>query len=540
MKEKIKFYKQSTLPNLTIGQTLSVDKIPKKIGPYKIETQLSKGGMSFLYLGLHPKMHALVVIKVLSPRYMTHPKMVAQFLDEAKIIALTNHPNIIKLYGQGEWENGLYIAMEFVRGISLKQFIIQQNLSIRSCLEIVLQVSYALLHLHSHGVIHRDLKPENILITESGGVKVIDFGIAQLSRESSLPDSVKEGEFLGTPSYVSPEQKKDPLNVTCTTDIYSLGVVAFELIMGKLSCGNIQLSLLSTKLQKIIKKALEPTVENRYHDIVDLITDITTYLKSETLNRNMGSGAVIKEVWEYLENSHQELLPASIPKWDALDIGMARPCHDVDLGSYYDFFRFSDQSYLIVMAEYIQSTIQGLSYSGVLKGMIRTLIRQYLTNHDTLFQPISFITVLNDMLASLDNRVSFLSQFLYLSPVKDQYSFISCGCGSLLHLPAETKTARFLSNQNPPLGENPYHAFYETTENWNEGDLLVAHPFDIESSKEKYEGNFEETLRSIVGEQLSLSAQPQARAILKKVCQTFPLLIEKHPTTPLLSIQRIM
>ena len=92
------FHKQSTLPNLTAGQMSALSKMPKKIGPYKIEAQLSKGGMSFLYLGLHPKNNTPVAIKVLSPRYLTHPEMVSQFLKEAEIIALTDHPNIIKLY----------------------------------------------------------------------------------------------------------------------------------------------------------------------------------------------------------------------------------------------------------------------------------------------------------------------------------------------------------------------------------------------------------------------------------------------------------
>ena len=539
MQARKEFHKQSTLPNLTAGQTSAIGTLPKKIGPYKIETQLSKGGMSFLYLGLHPQTNAPVAIKVLSPRYMTHPEMVSQFLKEAEIIALTDHPNIIKLYGQGEWENGLYIAMEFIQGISLKQFIMQQNLSIRSCLETILQVSYALLHLHTHGVIHRDLKPENILITENGGIKVIDFGIAQLSNEESSSSPFKQGQFLGTPSYMSPQQKKDPLNVTYATDIYSLGVIAFELIVGKLSFGNIQLSLLSEDLQKIIMKALEPMVEDRYQDIVDLITDITSYLKAETLNKKAGSREEVKEVWGHLEESHRELLPDSIPKWNAFDIGMAKPDRDTDLGSYYDFLRFADQSYLIVLAEYMQSSIQGLSYSGVLKGMVQTLTREYLTNDSLSFQPISFITVLNEMLASYKKKMPFLFQLLYLSPIKDQFSFISCGCGSLLHLPTGTKTPRFLSNQNPPLGENLHHGFYETTENWTEGDLLIAHSFDSALSREKHGTDFEEALKSIVSENLPLSAQSQAEAILNEVAKTFPTLVESSPKT-LLSIQRIV
>jgi len=103
--------------------------LPKRIGPYKIEALLSKGGMSYLYLGVDSKKGIPLAIKVLSPKYLTHPEFVYQFLKEAEIIGLTDHPNIIKLYGQGEWANGLYIAMEFIQGISLKQFILKQNFS---------------------------------------------------------------------------------------------------------------------------------------------------------------------------------------------------------------------------------------------------------------------------------------------------------------------------------------------------------------------------------------------------------------------------
>src|SRR5690349_1252107 len=216
------FYKQNTMPDLI--PTDEEFPLPTMIGPYKIESLFSKGGMSLLYLGLDPEIKKALIIKVLSPSYVTHPEAVERFLKEAKVIALTNHPNIVKLHGQGEWEKGLYIAMELIHGISLKQFIMQHSLSMRRALEIVLQVSFALLHLHSHGVIHRDLKPENILITEDGEIKVIDFGIAQLHEEKEKKIEIS-GRFLGTPNYMSPEQKEDPFSVTFATDIYSLGVI---------------------------------------------------------------------------------------------------------------------------------------------------------------------------------------------------------------------------------------------------------------------------------------------------------------------------
>ncbi|MDE3048213.1 MAG: serine/threonine protein kinase, partial [Verrucomicrobiota bacterium] len=182
--------------------------LPQQIGPYKVESLLSKGGMSVLYLGIHPTTSKPIVIKVLSPKYCKNKEMASRFLKEAAIIGMAHHPNIVRLYGQGAWEKGLYIAMEFVQGISLRQFIQQKSLTHQRALEIILQVAYALCHLHTHGVIHRDLKPENILITESGEIKVIDFGIAHLQGEAGTERITQKRKVMGTPVYMSPEQKE--------------------------------------------------------------------------------------------------------------------------------------------------------------------------------------------------------------------------------------------------------------------------------------------------------------------------------------------
>ncbi|MEM8727687.1 MAG: protein kinase [Chlamydiota bacterium] len=528
------FHKQTTLPNLTGDDNPLTH--PSHIGPYKIEAPLSKGGMSFLYLGLDPKDRSPIVIKILSPKYLTHPEMVRQFLKESEIISLTDHPNIIKLKGHGQWENGLYIATEFVQGISLKQFIMQQNFSPKTCIEIVLQVAYALLHLHTHGVIHHDLKPENILITESGSVKVIDFGIAQLVYDKETTPPSQRGKFLGTPSYISPEQKKDPLNVTFATDIYSLGVVAFELLVGKLSFESIQLSLLPTDLQAIIGKAIAPSLKERYQDIVDFITDVSTYLNKEQ-KRKKGEG--IKEVWDHLETSQLKLLPTEVPKWSAFDIGLAKPDRESTLGSYYDFIRFADQTYCILMGKYVEPCVEALSYIGLLKGMIQSLTREYITSADSHFESIPFMTALNEMIAAQNLDSNFILKLLYLSPSINRFSSIACGGAPLMHLPIETKTPHFLANQNPPLGQELNHEFYETTESWTEGDLLVSHSFDTEFSSEKDHRNFEDGLKKVVEENLPLSAQSQAREILRGVAETFPIFAEVSPKI-VLTIHRII
>jgi serine/threonine protein kinase len=514
--EKEEFYHQPTLPNLTGGEKQFLP-FPERIGPYKIDTLLSKGGM----------------------RYLIHPEMVSQFLKEAKIIALTDHPNIIKLYGQGEWENGLYIAMEFVQGISLKQFIMQQNLSIRSSLDIILQVAYALLHLHTHGVIHRDLKPENIIITENGQVKVIDFGIAQLTYETEKASHLGKGRFIGTPSYMSPEQKRDPLHVTYAADIYSLGVITFELIIGKLSYGSIQLSLLPPDLQKIVEKALKPSLEERYQDIVDFITDISKYLKSQAIDRMQTREIERKEIWERLEEGHQDLLPSSCPKWRPFDIGYSQSQTTSALGFFYDFIRFADQTYLIVMGELNQNHVHSIAYVGLLKGMIQSLTRSFLLSSDKHFEPILFITALNEMLSYERKDRYFAFHLLHLLPQKNRLSFISCGYDPLVHLPSETTVPRFLQSQNPLLGLDPNYDFYETTENWNEGDLLILHSFNPQTKEAKEIKNLEELFKAILPTRLQLSAQVQAENLLQDLFKASPSTVENFSKS-IMTIHRIV
>jgi len=273
-------------------------------------------------------------------------------------------------------------------------------------------------------------------------------------------------------------------------------VILFELLVGKLSFGTIQFSLLPKDLQTVVKKALAPNLEDRYQDVVDFITAITTYLKGHPKDSTSHKG--VKEVWGHLEESHLKLLPKEIPKWNTFDIGMAKPDKESDLSSYYDFLKFADQSYFIAMAEYMEPSVQGLSYTGVLKGMIQSLTREFLTSSVLHFEPMVFITALNEMLALEKGTGHFLFQLLYLTPNDNRFSFISCGYGSLLHLGIGQKTPHLLANQNPPLGENPHHDFYETTENWTEGDLLVAHTFKTEGEK------FENALVDIVGEKFCL------------------------------------
>jgi len=271
------FYKRSTDPGL--GPASESPKTPKQIRGYRIEGVLKTGGMSTIYRAIHPETGEIIAIKVLSPKYLKDDEVIKRFLKESEIIAMADHPNIVKLYDQGDWEGGLFIAMEYIDGISLYQYLQDHKMSYQQAIDVSLEISYALCHLHTHEVIHRDLKLENILMTGKKSIKVIDFGIAQILNEKGV-NTGKRRRIVGTPIYMSPEQKMNPDAVSYPSDIYSLGIIMYELILGRTNHGKVILSRMPPGLQPILRKCLQPLAAHRYSDIVALISDLSDYRNS--------------------------------------------------------------------------------------------------------------------------------------------------------------------------------------------------------------------------------------------------------------------
>ncbi|MES2199660.1 MAG: protein kinase [Chlamydiota bacterium] len=526
------FHKQDTQPSI-LDKT-PAPPLPEIIGPYKIEALLSKGSMSWLYMGLDPKTKTPVVVKVLPSSLVENQESLDRFLKESKLTSLTNHPNIVKLYGEGSWEGGLYIAMEWIRGISLRQFLTKQSFSLKRSLEIILQICYALKHLHENHIIHRDLKPENILITEEGMIKVIDFGIAQIVQDTPLLLSPK---IVGTPNYMSPEQKKAPNEVSYTSDIYSLGVLAYELILGKLSFGVIHTSLLPQGLRKIINKALAISVDQRYQTIDALISDLSTYLDSGEIDKEKPQQDASMELLEVFQKNSTSLSSFSPPSWTYADIGISKIKSSHKLGLYYDLFLLPGDCCLILIADPLEQGLDALFSAANLRGVVKTLIAKNTQLIDGSFVITPFIQDLHDQMA-LDPFISqFALSYLYLNPIAATVQFYNAGLSQVIYTPAGA-VSHILYNSHPLLAKNPAE-FTETTEVWNIGDVIIYHSFiseenDSPERKQEIETHLQNTLK----EQMFLSAQAQADILVKELSQTsfFP---PNGQTKVLFSIQRV-
>lgn len=517
------FYKENTLPELLGKEEIP---LPEKIGPYKIESLLNKGGMSLLYLGLDPQTKQPLAIKVLSPNHINHPEAVGHFLREAQAISVSNHPNIVKLYGEGSWEKGLYIAMELINGVSLRQFIVQHSLSIRRVLDISLQVAYALQHLHSLRIIHRDIKPENILITEEGEVKLIDFGIAQLQEEQDL--LALPSYFIGTPNYMSPEQKENPSHLSFASDLYSLGIILYELISGKLSYGAINLTSIPKGLRHILIKALAISVSERYQTAEEFIHDVSVYLQSKELEKEYAGPDQVKTVYETLYSAFQRRLPKTPPTWSHADIGLAK-WHGAQFGLYYNFICLPDNCLCILLASCLTTNIENAICMSSLQGMIHMYIHQ--ANASKIDQLTSS---LNQLLCKQGYPISFSA--LLLDPLHDKLSCISCGYNSLIHISQESVQLRTLVAKNPALGKNPQLACSETIDNWDIGDTLILHTFDL-SHKNTECAKFEKIFFEEIQEHLLFSAQRQAETVLRSIVH-YPI-VSNAASKALICIQRI-
>ena len=203
---------------------------PETIGKYRIVESIGRGGMGTIWKAHDPILDRLVALKVISPEIEVSDDLRARFFREAKACAKLNHPNIVIVHDMGEDASRLFIVMELLQGEELRQIIkANTSLKLEDKLSLIQEVCRGLHYAHQQGVVHRDMKPANIFVLRSGGVKILDFGIAQLA--TADPGLTRTGLIMGTPRYISPEQVRG--RVDHRSDMFSLGSVLYELLTSR-------------------------------------------------------------------------------------------------------------------------------------------------------------------------------------------------------------------------------------------------------------------------------------------------------------------
>jgi len=274
-----------------------MDNIPQRLGKYEVADEISRGSMGIVYLGYDPYVDRTVAIKVALAESLNDPETGQRyrkmFFNEAHTAGKLTHPNIINIFDAGVDQDICYIIMEYIKGgETLKKFCTPENiLPIEKVVEIIFKCAKALDYAHRQGVVHRDIKPSNILVTEELDIKIGDFSIAHINK----PDSTETQPvgMMGSPRYMSPEQLKEDF-VTGQSDLFSLGIVMYELLTGKHPFAADNFSRLVNRilnedpvplsdvrhdipesLQDIVNRAIQKELPNRYSMGLDLATDLS-------------------------------------------------------------------------------------------------------------------------------------------------------------------------------------------------------------------------------------------------------------------------
>jgi serine/threonine protein kinase/Tfp pilus assembly protein PilF len=294
------WYGQPNLAN--IGLTAMTLAAGTHLGRYEIRSLLGRGGMGEVYRAHDTQLERLVALKILPAEFATNQERMRRFVQEAKAASALNHPNILTIYEVGQTDSAHFIVTEFIEGATLRQCLTRGRRSLREVLEVGIQVASALAAAHQAGIIHRDIKPENLMVRPDGYVKVLDFGLAKLT-EQPTPSIDTEaatlariatdpGVVVGTAAYMSPEQLRG-LALDTRTDIWSLGVVLYEMLAGRRpfdagTRSDLIVSILEREppafavaipgaqkeLERIVRKALRKDREERYQAAKDLALDL--------------------------------------------------------------------------------------------------------------------------------------------------------------------------------------------------------------------------------------------------------------------------
>lgn len=271
-------------------------------GRYEIKEVIGVGGMAYVYKAYDSIDDRTVAVKILKDEYLANEEFTRRFKNESKAIAILSHPNIVKVYDVSFGERLQYIVMEYIDGITLKEYIEQQqDIKWKEAVHFTVQILRALQHAHDKGIVHRDIKPQNIMLLPDGTIKVTDFGIARFSRNEIRATSATD-KAIGSVHYISPEQARGDITDE-KADIYSTGVMLYEMLTGRLpfeadSAVSVAIMQLQSEpkqpreinpsipegLEEITIKAMQKDPAKRYQSAAEMLYDIDEFKRNPSIH----------------------------------------------------------------------------------------------------------------------------------------------------------------------------------------------------------------------------------------------------------------
>lgn len=264
----------------------SIPELGRLFPQLEIVELLGHGGMGAVYKARQPALDRWMALKVLPPQSVAKPGFAERFNREARALARLNHPGIVAVHEFGQVDGLPFLILEYVDGVTLRRLVQERRLAPNEALQVVPQICEALQFAHDAGIVHRDIKPENILLDKKGRVKIADFGIAKILDQPAPAGHLTGNQpVIGTPHYMAPEQVEKPQSVDHRADIYSLGVVFYEMLTGELPLGRFAPPShkveVDVRLDEVVLRALEKEPERRYQQASQMRTDVQTITRSQ-------------------------------------------------------------------------------------------------------------------------------------------------------------------------------------------------------------------------------------------------------------------
>jgi len=296
--------------------------LPEHIGRFRVEALLGRGGMGEVYKAFDPTLQRTVAVKTVRPD-IDRPEYLDRLMREAQACARLSHPNIVTVYEAGQIDGVVYIAMEYLQGENLSQVLERKGLSFEEKIRILSQVLDALHHAHLLDVVHRDIKPSNIHVQPDGSVKLVDFGLARMLTADTLTAS---GNVLGTPHYASPEQLKGEA-IDRRTDIYSTGVMAYEMLSGRRPFEPDNSSI-SSVILKVIQEAPKPMDTDMSRMLPEIENIVSRAMAKAPVDRFQSADDMRVALNNFLESSRVRI--SAIESRDGLSTIVVPPAGAVE------------------------------------------------------------------------------------------------------------------------------------------------------------------------------------------------------------------
>lgn len=383
------------------------------IGEYTVISQIGFGGMGRIMKASSPKGNS-VALKIIKGEHVNNQALVDRFEQEMKISSMLHHTNVAEILGWGVDDAGRnYFAMEFVDGKNIRDMLESNEVNLNMALNIFSQLCTGLEYAHSKNVVHRDIKPENIILDKNGVVKIVDFGIARVDTPESA-NLTMTNVIMGSPIYMSPEQKSDFKNVDHRADIYAAGAVFYEMLSGEMPGGLLRIDLIPENLRAIVEKAIAYNANDRYASCDEILKDLEKYQKEGRITSDQQAIRKIEDNVKLRQALIDSFYPDANPAVPGLDMdAFYIPAEGIG-GNYYDYIKIDESHTGILVGNlFEQPDVESALFLAMMRSAFRLLAQETTCPGETLKK-------LNDFMSGerFDNFAVF-SYMVFNSKTKD-------------------------------------------------------------------------------------------------------------------------